>query len=194
MPHIQDGKLAALAVTGERRMPKMPDVPTVQGGRPSSTTPPRSGFSCSARRESPEPVLTALNKEFIAALDDKEVRERLTGFGLEVTEGRDNTAADLKKHIDDFATTYGKLIAEHGHQGRVGIETAGKSRPLEVTCLALDYSTLAPENSTTFFHFAVSDAMILPKSCGRAAHRRAAEIGEPRLDLRIGQRLFDRAC
>src|SRR4051794_15519443 len=30
MPHIQDGKLAALAVTGERRMPKMPDVPTVK--------------------------------------------------------------------------------------------------------------------------------------------------------------------
>src|SRR6266853_6661386 len=28
------------------------------------------------------------------------------------------------------------------------------------------YSTLAPENSTTFFHFAVSDAMILPKSSG----------------------------
>ena len=30
MPHIQDGKLAALAVTGERRMPKMPEVPTVK--------------------------------------------------------------------------------------------------------------------------------------------------------------------
>ena len=114
----------------------------------------------------PEPVLAALNKEFVAALDDKEVRERLTGFGLEVTEGRDNTVANLKKHIDDFAATYGKLIAEHGHQGRVGIETAGQSRPLAVTCLALAYSTLAPENSTTFFHFAVSDTMILPKSSG----------------------------
>ena len=30
-PHIADGKLAALAVTGERRMAKLPDVPTVQG-------------------------------------------------------------------------------------------------------------------------------------------------------------------
>ena len=29
-PHIQDGKLTALAVTGNRRMPKLPDVPTVR--------------------------------------------------------------------------------------------------------------------------------------------------------------------
>jgi tripartite-type tricarboxylate transporter receptor subunit TctC len=62
----------------------------------------------------PEPVLAALNKEFVAALDDKTVRERLTGFGLDVPEGRDNTPARLKKHIDDFAATYGKIIAEAG--------------------------------------------------------------------------------
>jgi tripartite-type tricarboxylate transporter receptor subunit TctC len=113
MPHIQDGKLAALAVTGERRMPKMPDVPTVKEAAKLDYTTDIWIFVLGPKGI-PEPVLTALNKEFIAALDDRSVRERLTGFGLEVTAGRDNTAANLKKHIDDFATTYGKLITEHG--------------------------------------------------------------------------------
>jgi tripartite-type tricarboxylate transporter receptor subunit TctC len=113
MPHIQDGKLAALAVTGERRMPKMPEVPTVKEAAKLDYTTDIWIFVLGPKGI-PEPVLTALNKEFITALDDKSVRERLTGFGLEVTEGRDNTAANLKKHIDDFAMTYGKLIAEQG--------------------------------------------------------------------------------
>ena len=113
MPHIQDGKLAALAVTGERRMPKMPDVPTVKEAAKLDYTTDIWIFVLGPKGI-PEPVLTALNKEFIAALDDRSVRERLTGFGLEVTAGRDNTAANLKKHIDDFATTYGNLITEHG--------------------------------------------------------------------------------
>ena len=52
MPHIQDGKLAALAVTGERRLPKAAQRPDRERDRASSTTPPTSGFSCSARRES----------------------------------------------------------------------------------------------------------------------------------------------
>ena len=113
MPHIQDGKLAALAITGERRMPKMPDVPTVKEAAKLDYTTDIWIFVLGPKGI-PEPVQTALNKEFIAALDDKGVRDRLTGFGLEVTEGRDNTAANLKKHIDGFATTYGKLITEHG--------------------------------------------------------------------------------
>ena len=113
MPHIQDGKLAALAVTGERRMPKMPEVPTVKEAAKLDYTTDIWIFVLGPKGI-PEPVLTALNKEFITALDDKSVRERLTRFGLEVTEGRDNTAVNLKKHIDDFAMTYGKLIAEQG--------------------------------------------------------------------------------
>ena len=62
----------------------------------------------------PAPLQALLNKEFITALDDKAVRERISGFGLEVTESQDNTPAHLMKHIDDFAATYGKLIAEMG--------------------------------------------------------------------------------
>jgi len=111
-PHIQDGNLLALAVTGDRRMAKLPDVPTVR----------ESGIDFSTNvwvfvigpKGIPDAVLARLNKEFLAALDDAEVRERLSGFGLQVPERTDNTPAALKRHIDDFAATYGKLIADMG--------------------------------------------------------------------------------
>ncbi|MBX9840500.1 MAG: tripartite tricarboxylate transporter substrate binding protein [Xanthobacteraceae bacterium] len=112
MPQINDGRLVALAMTGERRMAKLPNVPTVK----------ESGIDYTAGvqifvlgpKGLSDPIAALLNKEFVTALDNKEVRERLTGFGLEVAEGRDNTPANLKKHIDDFATTYGRLINEMG--------------------------------------------------------------------------------
>jgi tripartite-type tricarboxylate transporter receptor subunit TctC len=112
-PHIQGGELAALAVTGERRLPKLPDVPTVKESAHLDFTTDIWIFVLGPKGI-PEPVQTMLNKEIAAALDDKAVRERLTGFGLQVTERADNTVAHLKKHIDDFAATYGKLIAETG--------------------------------------------------------------------------------
>lgn len=111
-PQIADGKLVGLAVTGERRMAKLPDVPTVKESGIDYSTEVR--IYVLGTKGIPEPIQALLNKEFLAALDNKEVRERLTGFGLEVTEARENTPAHLKKHIDDFAAVYGKLINEMG--------------------------------------------------------------------------------
>jgi tripartite-type tricarboxylate transporter receptor subunit TctC len=111
-PHILDGKLIGLAVTGERRMAKLPDVPTVKEVGLDYTTDVRI-FVLGPKGLS-QPLQALLNKEFIAALEDKAVRERLVGFGLEVAESGANTPANLTKHIDDFAATYGKLIAEMG--------------------------------------------------------------------------------
>jgi tripartite-type tricarboxylate transporter receptor subunit TctC len=112
-PHIQSGELTALAVTGDRRLPKLPDVPTVKETAHLDYSTDIWIFVLGPKGI-PEPVQTLLNREIASALDDKAVRERLTGFGLEVTEHRDNTVANLKKHIDGFAATYGKLISDLG--------------------------------------------------------------------------------
>ena len=112
LPHIQDGKLLPLAVTGERRLPKLPDVPTVrENGLDFSTN---IQIFVLGPKGIPQPIQARLNKEFVAALDEKEVFDRLVGFGLQVTERGENTVAALKRHIDDFAATYGKLIADLG--------------------------------------------------------------------------------
>jgi tripartite-type tricarboxylate transporter receptor subunit TctC len=112
-PHIQDGKLAALAVTGDSRLPKLPDVPTVKEASGLDYRTDIHIFVL-APKGVPAPVQAALSQEFLAALDDKGVRERLIGLGLAIPEARENSPAHLKKHIDGFAATYGKLITELG--------------------------------------------------------------------------------
>jgi tripartite-type tricarboxylate transporter receptor subunit TctC len=112
LPHIVEGRLIALAVTGERRMAKLPEIPTVKESGIDYTADIR--IFVIGPKGIPEPIQAALNKEFTVALDNKEVRERLTGFGLDVAEARENTPANLKRYIDDFASTYGKLIDEMG--------------------------------------------------------------------------------
>jgi tripartite-type tricarboxylate transporter receptor subunit TctC len=62
----------------------------------------------------PESIQIFLNREIAAALDNKEVRERLTGFGLTVPDASENTAVSVRQHIESFLDVYGKLITELG--------------------------------------------------------------------------------
>jgi tripartite-type tricarboxylate transporter receptor subunit TctC len=62
----------------------------------------------------PAPIQAELNRQIASALEHKEVRERLVAFGHTVPEARDNTAASVKRHIDDFQATYGKIVTELG--------------------------------------------------------------------------------
>jgi len=112
-PHIESGKLIALAVSGEQRLDKLPNVPTVrETGLVDFSNQGR--IFVLATKGTPEPVQAYLNREFAATLATPEVNDRLVGLGLTVPKTSDNTVADLKKHIDEFAATYGKLIAEMG--------------------------------------------------------------------------------
>ncbi len=76
LPHIRNGRLVALAVSGARRSPVLPDVPTVaEAGVP--------GYDASfmlvllAPRGTPQPMIDAMNQAMVAALKSPEVEERL---------------------------------------------------------------------------------------------------------------------
>jgi tripartite-type tricarboxylate transporter receptor subunit TctC len=113
LPRVQEGKFVALAVTGERRLPLLPDIPTVhETGLVDYTC--EGQIFVLAPKGLPASLQAMLNSQFATALDDKDVRQRLIGFGLGVPESRQNTVAALKKHIDDFQATYDKLITELG--------------------------------------------------------------------------------
>jgi len=113
LPHIQDGKLIALAVTGDRRLQQLPDIPTVRETGLVDFVGQGRAFIL-APKGTPEPVQALLNKEFAAALDRKDVRERLLGFGLAVPDSGENTVASVKAHIEEFGATYGRLITDLG--------------------------------------------------------------------------------
>jgi len=117
LPRVADGKLIALAVTGEQRLPSLPDVPTVRETGLVDYSYRGQIFVLGPKGMAP-PLQARLNTEFAGALEDKGVHDQLTGFGLQVPRRAENTVAALTRHIEDFKATYDKLIVELGIEAK----------------------------------------------------------------------------
>jgi tripartite-type tricarboxylate transporter receptor subunit TctC len=76
LPYIQDGKLRAIAIAGDARDPKLPDVPTVgEEGFPKLLSP--FWLAVVAPAATPHDVIAKLNGAFRQALAAPETRARL---------------------------------------------------------------------------------------------------------------------
>ncbi|MGV3571887.1 MAG: Bug family tripartite tricarboxylate transporter substrate binding protein [Ramlibacter sp.] len=87
LPHIQGGRIRALAVSSPRRLPLLPDVPTVA----ESGVPGTHGFEADqwyglvAPAGTPADVVAKLNQEVNRSLAAADVRTRLAAEGAEPT-------------------------------------------------------------------------------------------------------------
>lgn len=80
---IQGGKVKPLAVAGEKRLPELPDVPTViESGFPGLVAYSWSGMFAPAG--TPAATIKTLSTAFQAVLADPEIRKKLTEAGFEV--------------------------------------------------------------------------------------------------------------
>ena len=80
--HIRDGRLRALAVTGEKRAPTLPDTPTTrEAGFPAVDAVAWFGIQVPAR--TPRPVVERLATEIQAAVRDPAVRAKIEEQGAE---------------------------------------------------------------------------------------------------------------
>ncbi len=77
--HIKEGRLRALAVTSAKRIPALPDVPTVGETVPGFEA--LAFFGISAPRNIPPAVLARLNSEINAGLNDPKLKARIEDFG-----------------------------------------------------------------------------------------------------------------
>jgi tripartite-type tricarboxylate transporter receptor subunit TctC len=81
--HVRNGRLRAIALTGVKRIPLAPDVPTVsESGLPGFEISVWYGFAVPAA--TPKPVVHKLNSEIAAALRQPAVAERLESLGLTI--------------------------------------------------------------------------------------------------------------
>jgi tripartite-type tricarboxylate transporter receptor subunit TctC len=82
LPHIKSGKVRALAITGQKRDPALPDVPTfAEAGLPSYDVYFWSGLVAPAG--TPNDIITRLSGVLVQALNAPDAREALTRQGLE---------------------------------------------------------------------------------------------------------------
>ena len=105
-PHMDTGKLVALATTGSRRTAIMPNVPTVaEQGYPGFEATNWYAFVTSSKV--PRDIQDYWNRELVKVLKDPGVIADLAKHGLEPAPG---TAQELARYIDSETEKWGKVV------------------------------------------------------------------------------------
>ena len=96
MPHIQAGRVRAIAVTMDKRVAALPDVATIaESGVPGYAM--STWYGAVAPAKTPREIIVRLNQEMLKALALPEVRERLAALGAHVVGDSPEEAAALFK-------------------------------------------------------------------------------------------------
>lgn len=108
--HVKAGKAKALATTGPRRDPFMPEVPTVaEVGYPGYEA--TNWYAYMAPAKTPKDIIARLNREIVKALGAPEVKDLLNKQGLEP---QPSTPEELARHIEREHKTWGRVVKEAG--------------------------------------------------------------------------------
>jgi tripartite-type tricarboxylate transporter receptor subunit TctC len=106
--HIRSGKLRALGMSGLKRSPAFPDIPTIaESGIPKYEYDTWYGVFGPAAM--PRTMITWLNQTLNRILNEPEMRKRMADTGLEV---ETSTPEQLQKMVIDDIARWGKVIRE----------------------------------------------------------------------------------
>jgi tripartite-type tricarboxylate transporter receptor subunit TctC len=84
LPHVRAGRVNALGVTGSKRVPSAPNVPTIaESGLPGYDVPVWYGYL--APRGTPRAIIDKLHTDIAKAMASPEIRERITNDGGDAT-------------------------------------------------------------------------------------------------------------
>lgn len=108
--HIKAGKLRALAVTGAKRSPELPSVPTVmESGIPDFEAYVWMGLL--APKGTPQPVVDRLNREVVAVLAEDDVKRYMATAGIEIV---GSSPAEFGRFFRAEKDLWAKVIRDTG--------------------------------------------------------------------------------
>jgi tripartite-type tricarboxylate transporter receptor subunit TctC len=108
--HIKAGKLRALAVTGAKRSPQLPDVPTViESGVPGYEAYVWMGLL--APKGTPAPIIDRLYRELTQVLATSEVKSYMASAGIEIV---GSTPAEFATFFRSERERWAKVIHDTG--------------------------------------------------------------------------------
>jgi tripartite-type tricarboxylate transporter receptor subunit TctC len=109
-PHIKSGKIRALATTGLKRDPLMPDVPTVaEQGYPGFDT--LNWYAYVVPAKTPKAVVDRLNQVLVRILKDPDVVKELEMKGLSPSP---STPGELAAYMKREYDTWGQVVKKAG--------------------------------------------------------------------------------
>lgn len=116
LPHVKAGRLRALAVTSAKRMPTLPELPTVsESGVPGYENSSWTGIGVAAR--TPRALVQRLNSEFSAILQMPDIQERHANAGSVIVGGTpEQFRAYIRAEYDKFA----RLVKDAGIKDTAG--------------------------------------------------------------------------
>ena len=98
LPQIQGGNIKALGVSTLKRLPQLPDVPTIdESGLKGYEVTIWNGFFVA--KGTPKNVIETLNKALVTALSDEKVRARLIEQAVDLPEPKDATPEALRDQL-----------------------------------------------------------------------------------------------
>jgi tripartite-type tricarboxylate transporter receptor subunit TctC len=110
LPHVKAGKLKALAVSGARRSPSAPELPTIaESGVPGYEFTSWNGVHVPAG--TPQGVVSKIQTELVRVVALPDVRERMFGLGMEVA---GSTPEQLGALVKSDIAKWGKVIKDAG--------------------------------------------------------------------------------
>lgn len=107
MPHVKAGKLRSIAVSGSKRLPELPNVPTVAETVPGYDA--TTWYGLMVPRGTPQPVIDKLNGDFNKVLAMKDIVERMAVAGFQ-TEG--GSPEEFTRYMKAEIAKWGKVIKE----------------------------------------------------------------------------------
>jgi tripartite-type tricarboxylate transporter receptor subunit TctC len=110
LPHIKAGRMAALAVSGPRRSPVLPSVPTVaEAGVPGYEA--VTWYPVLAPAGTPRAIVDKLNAQLVSIINSPDLQERLLSMGVEPN---GSTPAELAAHLKRELVKWRKVVEISG--------------------------------------------------------------------------------